>query len=74
MLAFALSFDEAIVTTFTAGQQAALPIWMLEELVRPRRRPVSNVVAIVIFGATFLPILAAYHLTRGRDDTAGGGK
>ena len=34
MLAFALSFDEVIVTTFTAGQQQTLPIWMLEELVR----------------------------------------
>ncbi|MCC7322181.1 MAG: ABC transporter permease, partial [Rubellimicrobium sp.] len=40
MLAFALSFDEVIVTTFTAGQQQTLPIWMLEELVRPRQRPV----------------------------------
>ncbi len=45
MLAFALSFDEVIVTTFTAGQQQTLPIWMLEELVRPRQRPVTNVVA-----------------------------
>src|SRR5439155_22783167 len=36
MLAFALSFDEVIVTTFTAGQQTTLPIWMLSELVRPR--------------------------------------
>ena len=39
MLAFALSFDEVIVTTFTAGQQQTLPIWMLSELVRPRQRP-----------------------------------
>ncbi len=74
MLAFALSFDEVIVTTFTAGQQATLPIWMLEELVRPRQRPVTNVVAMVVFGATFLPILAAYYLTRGGEETAGGGK
>ena len=36
MLAFALSFDEVIVTTFTAGQQQTLPIWMLGELLRPR--------------------------------------
>ncbi len=35
MLAFALSFDEVIVTTFTAGQQSTLPIWMLIELIRP---------------------------------------
>ncbi|MFK8082597.1 MAG: ABC transporter permease [Granulosicoccus sp.] len=74
MLAFALSFDEVIVTTFTAGQQATLPIWMLEELVRPRQRPVTNVVAMVVVLVTFLPILAAYYLTRGGDDTRGGGK
>ncbi|GGH60055.1 ABC transporter permease subunit [Frigidibacter albus] len=74
MLAFALSFDEVIVTTFTAGQQSTLPIWMLNELVRPRQRPVTNVVAIVVFAATFVPILIAYTLTRGGADTAGGGK
>jgi putative spermidine/putrescine transport system permease protein len=74
MLAFALSFDEVIVTTFTAGQQSTLPIWMLNELVRPRQRPVTNVVAIIVFAATFLPILAAYYLTRGGSETAGGGK
>jgi putative spermidine/putrescine transport system permease protein len=74
MLAFALSFDEVIVTTFTAGQQSTLPIWMLNELVRPRQRPVTNVVAIVVFVTTFVPILAAYYLTRGGSETAGGGK
>jgi len=74
MLAFALSFDEVIVTTFTAGQQSTLPIWMYEELVRPRQRPVTNVVAMVVFLTTFLPILGAYYLTRGGSDTAGGGK
>ncbi len=74
MLAFALSFDEVIVTTFTAGQQSTLPIWMLNELVRPRQRPVTNVVAIVVFAATFVPILIAYYLTRGGSETAGMGK
>ena len=64
MLAFALSFDEVIVTTFTAGQQATLPIWMLEELVRPRQRPVTNIIAMVVVLITFLPILAAFYLTR----------
>ena len=70
MLAFALSFDEVIVTTFTAGQQQTLPIWMLEELVRPRQRPVTNVVAMIVVLATFVPILLAYRLTRGADDGA----
>jgi putative spermidine/putrescine transport system permease protein len=74
MLAFALSFDEVIVTTFTAGQQQTLPIWMLEELVRPRQRPVTNVVAMAVVLVTFLPILAAYYLTREGDQVAGSGK
>ncbi|MFT4002714.1 MAG: ABC transporter permease [Rhizobium sp.] len=74
MLAFALSFDEVIVTTFTGGQQMTLPIWMLEELIRPRQRPVTNVVAMVVVLVTFLPILAAYYLTRDGDRIAGGGK
>ena len=64
MLAFALSFDEVIVTTFTAGQQTTLPIWMLSELIRPRQRPVTNVVAVFVIAVTLLPILAAYFLTR----------
>ena len=74
MLAFALSFDEVIVTIFTAGAQQTLPLWMLEELIRPRQRPVTNVVAMVVFAATFLPILGAYYLTRGGGETAGAGK
>ena len=64
LLAFALSFDEVIVTTFTAGQQTTLPIWMLQELIRPRQRPVTNVVAVFVIALTFIPILAAYALTR----------
>lgn len=71
LLAFALSFDEVIVTTFTAGQQTTLPIWMLQELIRPRQRPVTNVVAVVIIALTFIPILAAYWLTRSDEQPAG---
>ena len=66
MLAFALSFDEVIVTTFTAGQQQTLPIWIFSQLTRPRDRPVTNVVAVFINAATFLPILLAHWLTRDR--------
>jgi putative spermidine/putrescine transport system permease protein len=47
---------------------------MLEELVRPRQRPVTNVVAMMVVLVTFLPILGAYYLTRGGAETAGGGK
>jgi putative spermidine/putrescine transport system permease protein len=74
MLAFALSFDEVIVTTFTAGQQSTLPIWMLNELIRPRQRPITNVVAIFVVVVTFIPILAAYYLTREGEHTGGAGK
>lgn len=74
MLAFALSFDEVIVTTFTAGQQQTLPIWMLSELVRPRQRPVTNVVAVLVIAVTLVPILLAYYLTREGEATAGSGK
>ena len=73
MLAFALSFDEVIVTTFTAGQQTTLPIWMLTELVRPRQRPVTNVVAVFIIVVTFIPILVAYYVTRGTENVEGSG-
>jgi putative spermidine/putrescine transport system permease protein len=47
---------------------------MLEELVRPRQRPVTNVVAMIVVLVTFLPILGAYYLTRSGTDIAGGGK
>ena len=64
MLAFALSFDEIIVTTFTAGSQQTLPIWILDSLNRPRNRPVLNVVAIVVIAITIVPILLAQRMTR----------
>ena len=74
MLAFALSFDEVVVTTFTAGQQTTLPIWMLSELVRPRQRPVTNVVAVFVIAVTLVPILLAYRLTGAGEGSAGGGR
>jgi putative spermidine/putrescine transport system permease protein len=63
-LAFALSFDEVIVTTFTAGNQRTLPIWIFSQLTRPRDRPVTNVAAIFVIAATFIPIVLAYRFTR----------
>lgn len=64
MLAFALSFDEVIVTTFTAGQQATLPIWIFSQLTRPRDRPITNVVAFVVVTLMAIPILWAHRLTQ----------
>ena len=74
MLAFALSFDEIIVTTFTAGTQRTLPIWLLNQLGKPRDTPITNVVAMMVMLLTMLPILGAYYLTRDTDTVAGSGK
>jgi putative spermidine/putrescine transport system permease protein len=74
MLAFALSFDEIIVTTFTAGSERTLPIWLLNQLGKPRDTPITNVVAMMVMVVTMLPILGAYALTRDTESVAGGGK
>ena len=74
MLAFALSFDEVIVTTFTAGQQSTLPIWIFSQLTRPRDRPVTNVVATFVILITFLPIFFAQRISAQGSDTEGGSK
>jgi putative spermidine/putrescine transport system permease protein len=68
MLAFALSFDEIIVTTFTSGQQQTLPIWIFSSLVRPRQRPVTNVVAVVVVVVTLIPILLSQRFARRSDE------
>ena len=74
MLAFALSFNEIIVTTFTAGSEVTLPIWLLRQLGKPRDTPITNVVAMMVMLVTMLPILGAYYLTRDTDTVAGSGK
>jgi len=70
LLAFALSFDEIVVTTFTtsAGLKT-LPIWVFENLFRPNAAPVVNVVAAVLILLSILPIWAATRLS---GDTSGG--
>jgi len=74
MLAFALSFDEVIVTTFTAGQQTTLPIWMFSELIRPRQRPITNVVAVFIMLITFIPIVFASYVASKTSESEGSTK
>ncbi len=63
LLAFALSFDEVIVTTFTAGAQNTLPLWIFGAIRLGQRLPEVNVVVLVIMAATFVPVLLAYRLT-----------
>jgi putative spermidine/putrescine transport system permease protein len=71
LLAFALSFDELIVTIFTAGHEVTLPIWLLNQLSRPRDAAITNVVAMMVMLITALPIIAAYYLTRGTGTVEG---
>jgi putative spermidine/putrescine transport system permease protein len=69
LLAFALSFDEIIVTTFTAGTgRETLPIWIFSQLARPRDRPVTNVVAVFVVLVTVIPIVIAHRMSAKRDD------
>jgi putative spermidine/putrescine transport system permease protein len=64
LLAFALSFDEVIVTTFTAGAQSTLPIFILDNLRQGQQLPVINVVALVVILLTIVPVAIAQRLTR----------
>jgi putative spermidine/putrescine transport system permease protein len=63
LLAFALSFDEIVVTNFTAGTQTTLPIWIFNNLRLPSRFPQINVVAMVVVLASFVPVYLAQRLT-----------
>ncbi len=63
LLAFALSFDEVIVTTFTAGSTETLPIWILNNLSRPRNLGVVNVVAVFTLILSVIPVYLAQRLS-----------
>jgi putative spermidine/putrescine transport system permease protein len=70
LLAFALSFDEIIVTTFTAGPgTTTLPIWIFTNLFRPNQAPVVNVVAVVLILLSVIPVWLAQRLTGPRSLT-----
>ena len=64
LLAFALSFDEVIVTTFTAGAQTTLPIFILDNLRQGQQFPIINVIALVMILLTAIPVTIAQRLTR----------
>jgi putative spermidine/putrescine transport system permease protein len=64
LLAFALSFDEVIVTTFTAGAQNTLPIWILGNLRLGQQLPQVNVVVFFVIVMTVIPVAIAARLTR----------
>jgi putative spermidine/putrescine transport system permease protein len=65
MLAFALSFDEVIVTTFTAGAQNTLPLWIFGAIRFGQRLPEVNVVVSFVILVTIVPVVIAARLTGG---------
>ncbi|MFJ9558481.1 ABC transporter permease [Streptomyces fuscichromogenes] len=72
LLAFALSFDEIVVTTFTAGPGVqTLPLWIFDNMTRPQQAPVVNVVAAVLVLLSVIPIYGAQRLSA---DTATGSR
>jgi putative spermidine/putrescine transport system permease protein len=64
LLAFALSFDEVIVTYFTAGAQETLPIFILDNIERGQQLPVVNVVAFFVIAITAIPVMLAQRVMR----------
>jgi putative spermidine/putrescine transport system permease protein len=63
LLAFALSFDEVIVTTFTAGAQTTLPILILDNIQRGQQLPVVNAIVFVVILVTIIPVVISQRLT-----------
>jgi putative spermidine/putrescine transport system permease protein len=72
LLAFALSFDEIIVTTFTIGAgEQTLPIWIFANLFRPNQIPIVNVVAVLVVLLSIIPVYFAHRLTLDEEGAAG---
>jgi putative spermidine/putrescine transport system permease protein len=70
LLAFALSFDEIIVTTFTAGSDVqTLPIWIFANYQRPNNLPLVNVAAVFVLILSIVPVYIASRLTSGTEST-----
>ena len=65
LLAFALSWDEVVVTIFTAGAQQTLPIWIFANLFRPVEQPIVNVVALFVIVVSIVPVYFAARLAGG---------
>ena len=64
LLAFALSFDEVVVTLFTAGYQETLPLWIYNQFRLPNNAPEVNAVAVFVILLTTIPVLLAQRLMR----------
>jgi putative spermidine/putrescine transport system permease protein len=64
LLAFALSLDEIIVTTFTIGQEQTLPIWIFSNYARPNQLPIVNVVGVLVILLSIIPVYIANRLSQ----------
>jgi putative spermidine/putrescine transport system permease protein len=73
LLAFALSLDEIIVTTFTIGQEQTLPIWIFANYARPNQLPIVNVVGLMLIVLSIIPVYLANRLSQDPVGTPGGG-
>jgi putative spermidine/putrescine transport system permease protein len=73
LLAFALSFDEIIVTTFTIGQDQTLPIWIFANYARPNQLPIVNVVGLTVIVLSIIPVYLANRLSQDPVGAPGGG-
>jgi putative spermidine/putrescine transport system permease protein len=70
LLAFALSFDEIIVTNFTAGANVqTLPIWIFSNYSRPNQLPLVNVAAVMVLVLSIIPVYLATRITHGEGAT-----
>jgi putative spermidine/putrescine transport system permease protein len=73
LLAFALSFDEIIVTNFTIGAgEQTLPVWIFTQLTRGQQFPIVNVVAVIVVLLSIIPVYFAHRLTREEGGATGG--
>jgi putative spermidine/putrescine transport system permease protein len=64
LLAFALSLDEIIVTTFTIGNEQTLPIWIFANYARPNQLPIVNVVGLMVILLSIIPVYLANRLSQ----------
>jgi putative spermidine/putrescine transport system permease protein len=65
LLAFALSFDEIVVTNLTSGTQITIPKFIFDNMRQPRNRPIVNVVAVVVIVVMLVPVYIAQRLAAG---------
>ncbi len=72
LLAFGLSFDEIVVTNFTAGPKLTLPIWIFNNIRTPQQQPVVNAVALVLMIASIIPVYFAQRFAGGADAIGAG--